>query len=92
MEDSDGYAILGDTIPQALKDATAEVALRQITETDGLIPDLENPASVKKTRVKVGPITDEIEYQGGNPPIKKFRTIDLLLKDLLHPSGRIYRA
>ena len=90
-EDTDGFIIASDALPQAIKDATAEAAVRHITESGGLFPDVSDPGSIKSYKVKVGPVEEATEYVGGNPQIKAFRIIDSLLRGLI-TSGRIQRA
>ena len=90
-EDTDGFVIASDTLPKAIEDATAEAAVRHITETDGLFPDVSTPGSIKSYKVKVGPVEEATEYVGGNPQVKAFRIIDSLLRGLI-TSGRVQRA
>jgi hypothetical protein len=90
VDDRDGYAIDSDEIPQKLKDAEAELALLAITETNGLSPNVDTPGDIKKTSVKVGPITESIEYAGSASQYKKFSLVDRLLVDYLE--GGMYVA
>jgi hypothetical protein len=90
-EDYDGFIIGSTSIPQALKDATAEAAVRHITETNGLFPDVSEPGAIKSYKVKVGPVEEATEYVGGQPQVPAFRIIDALLRDLL-TIGRVQRA
>lgn len=86
--DEDGYAISSDTIPKALKDATSEMARRQLAEglNTPLIPD-STSATIKEEEFEVGPITERIEYVGGKPEQKRFPLVDRLLAGLLSTSG-----
>lgn len=90
--DDDDYYLPSDELPQALKDATAEASYRQRTETDGLIPDIDEPGTIKEYAVKVGPISEKTVYNGGRSQIKKFRVVDLLLKGLLNSGRELQRA
>jgi len=92
VETRDGFGLPSDEIPQKLLDACAELALRHLTETDGLMPDLSESGSVEQTMIKVGPITDMTKFAGSNSPVKKFRIVDMLLSDLLVGFGRMERA
>jgi len=90
----DNYYIDSDEIPQALKDATAEMALRHVQLATGtsLLDDLDNSASVGREKVKVGAIELDTEYVGGNTPYKKYRKVDLLVADLTRSFGIITRG
>jgi hypothetical protein len=85
VEDDDGYAIDSDDLPRNLEEATAEAALRHMTEDDGLMPDLDQ-ADVKRYAVKVGPITEDTTYLGAEQ-LKRFSLIDALLSSILEPPG-----
>jgi len=58
-----GYVVASDEIPQRLKDATAILASKHI-EGDDLLGDVDEPGAIKRTKVKAGPIEEEIEYAG----------------------------
>lgn len=60
--DEDGYAIPQDSIPQAIKDAQFELAWIAHGGVDILAA--VTTGSVKLERAKVGPIEEEIEYNG----------------------------
>lgn len=81
VSDRDGFAVETDEVPTAVKDATAEAAIRSLTVT--LIPDITTPGSIKLQRDKVGPIETETEYAGAASQIVQFRIIDLLLVGLI---------
>jgi hypothetical protein len=72
--DEDGCSIDDDEIPQVVKDAACEAALRALSAT--LDPDI----SRIKSRVKVGPI--EVDYDLGSPPWTEFAIIARLLSGL----------
>ena len=50
IEDEDGFSIESNVIPPGIKNATAEAALRSLTEE--LIPDIANPGSVKVSPIR----------------------------------------
>ena len=79
--DSENYGYLeSDTIPQRLKDAQCELALRALAGE--LAPDYNG--SVIREKVDVL----ETEYApGSSPGAKTYQLIDLLLSDLLNPVG-----
>ena len=92
VEDPSGFFVLTTTIPVNLQRATAELALKEITETDGIIPDLDNDGIIKREKIKVGPIESDIEYQGGSSPETKFTVVDKLLRELLESTNFIERG
>lgn len=83
---------LDDTIPTALKRATAEYALRALTAS--LQPDPTIDASgrqVQSVREKVGPIETETEYVGGGALVitHPYPKADQMLRGLVHAAGVI---
>ncbi len=95
IEDFDGFIIDTDSLPQKLKDATAESAIRNITESDGLFPDLENQGFIKSQFDKIDVLSTKTEFAGagGTPTgVKSFRIIDALLSSLIFLSGRLARG
>lgn len=91
VHDRDNFIIDSDEIPQKLKDACAVMALRSLGSVD-LLPDLDNPGTEKRRRIKVGPVEKDIEYFDGRSQIKKFRLVDLLLIDFINPKGFVERG
>jgi len=66
LTDAEGRTI-GGTVPLAVKNATAEYALRAIDPTVPLAPDsARDEYPVKRRFSKVGEIEEEIEYTGGS--------------------------
>lgn len=91
--DRDGFVILSTIMPRNLLEAVAELALRHITETGGLLPDIGTDAQdVKRTKDKVGPLESEIEYFGSGEEFKQFSIVDRLLESLLEPEGIVERG
>lgn len=82
VQDENGYAVDAYVIPQALKDALAEAALRELTTTDSLRPDVDRTGV---TRERVGPL--EVEYGPGASNLPVFKVIDDLLSGLISRSG-----
>ncbi|MBW7990039.1 MAG: hypothetical protein FVQ84_08500 [Planctomycetes bacterium] len=91
---SDGFLIDSNVIPQELKDACAELALRTDTTTTRLSPDITDPGSIRRTKDEVGPLKTEIEYSGGGkgPITNIFRIIEDLLRSLVVPDGTLERS
>ena len=78
----DGSRILSaTTLPQALKDACAELALRQIADTD-LIADQTNPYSITEESVQVGSIKTSTKYGNDKAQSKKYTVVDKLVRPL----------
>jgi len=92
VEDFDGFTLSNDSLPAKLESATAELALRVITETDGIIPDQTEEAAVKRTKVKIGSLEEEIEYMGGELPDTLFTIVEGLLQDLVENVGLVRKA
>jgi hypothetical protein len=75
--DTEGLAIASDEIPQEIKDAVCEAALREIVEAGSMFPDLDPQAK----RLKAGSV--EIEYAGDATPQTVYQLIDGILAGLL---------
>jgi len=86
--DRNGWLFASDEIPVRLKEATAEAALKALSET--LLPDVTRDDMVR--RVTVGPITTE--YKQSAPATKQYTKVDRILRGLVQPAGgiRIGRA
>ena len=80
-----------ESIPQILKDATAELALRVI-EGDTLFDDIIKPGTIKSQSVTVGPIKKSTSYMGGYTQVKKYPLIDGLVKSLIKNSSSLERG
>ena len=88
VQDFDSFTIPSDAIPQKLKDTTVEAALISIAEE--LLPDVTTPGTIKREKVKVGPIEQDITYLGGSSQFKTFSKVKTLIRDLIE-SGSIIR-
>ena len=88
--DEDGWLLDTDAVPQRIKDATAELALRSYSNE--LISDLTTPGTIKRERSKVGPLEEEIEYAGGRGQQRKYVEVECILKPLLISLDRAYRS
>jgi hypothetical protein len=85
----DDFCVPSDSVPQAVREACAELALRVLTGQ--LSPD-EGP---QKSEVKVGPIT--VKYAEGTRTAKKFTAVDATVAPYLKGGGSsnsipVYRA
>lgn len=91
ITDYDGWTISSTIVPQKLKDATAELAFRALTE-DIFIDLTASTQNVVRTKVKVGSIEEETEWDSGTSAVPVYRLADKMLVDFIHPSKRIIRA
>jgi hypothetical protein len=71
-----------ESLPIVLENATAELALR-VVQGDTLYADISKPGTIKRKRVKTGPIETETEYAGGYNQVKKYPLIEGLIKPLI---------
>lgn len=82
---ANGYPVDSDSVPVAVANACAEMALRAITNPS-LAPDV---ARLKK-RVKVGPI--ETEYVDGSTGLTRYTAVDNMLAAYLGASGSMIKV
>lgn len=75
----DGFDVLSTIVPQEVKNACADLAVKALTET--LAPDLER--GIK--REKIGPI--ETEFDTFSPQSKRYRSIEMGLAAYLRASA-----
>lgn len=89
--DTDGFTVESNVVPQGLKDACAEAALRDLDTTQnptGLTPDLTNEGTITYKREEAFEVgEEETHYQGGLNQYVTFTVIDDLLHDLVEPEG-----
>jgi hypothetical protein len=79
VSDSEGVPIAVDAIPQALKNAVAEAAYREIGSPGSLAPDLERGGAIQS--IQAGSV--EIVYSGTAPARTTFTAIDGILASIL---------
>jgi hypothetical protein len=84
----DGYAIDPDSLPVKLKDACSELALRVING-DTLLPDINNPGTISRLAIAVGPLSKDTSYSGGMSQIKYYRIVSLLVAGITTSGQRI---
>lgn len=80
--DDDGYDL--PALPPQLQTAVAELSGR--AGSGRLVEDQEVMGAIKRTREKIGPLEEEIEYAGGALPEKKFGLIIQSLSCILNGS------
>lgn len=76
----DGVYLSTSAVPEQVRFATIELALRSLTETDGLMPDLAEPGSIAAESVSLGEISTSTTYVGAKSQFKKFSRPDALLR------------
>jgi len=64
VDDDEGNIVDFEIVPEKVKEACAYLALK-VVEGRVLLDDLENAATVKRTKDVIGPLTEEIEYVKG---------------------------
>lgn len=87
VTDDDGYLYDDDEMPDCLKHATVEAALR-ILAGDDLLGVLDS-ATIQSESSSVGPLSESITYVGGKPAVKRYPKIYALLKPIINDTGNM---
>lgn len=77
----DGHCVESTTIPQKLKDATAELAMRALTAD--LLSDEDEPGSIAAESVTVGPISVSTDYAGARSQQTGYPLVEAILSELV---------
>lgn len=93
VDDSDGFRVASDVVPNEIKAATSILALASLIGED-LMPDQSaSDRSVHSQAIKVGPIEKSTTYgTTGKSSQKKYRKVEGMLIQFLTPGTRIFRA
>lgn len=96
-DDDDDFLFDSDALPTSLVRANIEAAARVATATGNeLMPDdTTGGAAISRKRVKAGPVEQDITYAGGGASSASTTTyakVEALVRELVHPAGRIRRA
>ncbi|HNY80769.1 MAG TPA: hypothetical protein PKO46_21015 [Sedimentisphaerales bacterium] len=91
VEDDDGYVLDATALPQKLKDACAEMALRVVLG-DHLLGAVTEPGEVVSESVSVGPISESKSYAGGKPYGYEYPKLDAMVRGLIEAGGSIIRG
>lgn len=86
--DNLAYTIPEDEVPQDVKDAQCELALRVITNTADLNPDIEALGNIKRLKLKAGSAEKETEYfasSGGETATGRTQAIFSAVEDIIRP-------
>lgn len=84
------YLVAANSVPQQLKDACAEMALKALSED--LMPDLSDTGTVSSESITVGSISSSTTFMGGKSPVKKYRAVDALVSTIVDGPGELIRA
>lgn len=89
VEDSDGYAVDSASVPVAVKEACAELALRVI-KGDVLLADQDEPQTLAAESVTVGPISESKTYASAKTTVPSYPLVSRILSKLLGPPNSIH--
>ncbi len=88
----DGYLLDDASLPQKLKDATAEAALRYLTDGE-LFPDVDNPGSVQREKVAAdGAEVETAYFEPGQSQIAFYRKVELLVREFVYSGSEVIRG
>ncbi len=85
VTDYDEFTIASNAMPQALKDATAEAALRSLGGDD-LLFDLSTAGIINSETIIIGPIEKVVGYSAGESKLETYPMIEGLLSALVQSS------
>lgn len=89
----DGYTVDNLSVPELVANAHAEAALRALTNEADLFLDEVLPGSIKREKVKAGPVETDTTYLGGQSAQTFFTKIEAMLEQYLGPrSTEVRRA
>ena len=91
VEDDDGYWLDSASLPQRLKDACAEMALRVVLGDD-LLGTVTETGEVVSESVTVGPISESKSYAGGKPYGYEYPKLDALVRGLIAAGNTVIRG
>lgn len=83
--DSDGWSVDSDIVPQDVKNACSELALRALSSP--LLTDVTAGGQEKRIKEKLGPLEREREYFSGAPSQVQYSFVNRLLSRLLRGGG-----
>lgn len=80
--DASGYWVPSNALPNALKQATAEAALRELASPGSLQPDLARGGAIASEEVTAGPVSTKTSYRGDAAARTIYSKLDELLSGL----------
>ncbi|MCP3980745.1 MAG: hypothetical protein GY716_15695 [bacterium] len=84
---SEGFTVPSDAVPQQVKDAQVEAAVRFLSRE--LEPDVAKPGRISKERKHLEGLQIEREYVGGASQVKSFTVAESILCPLLVAGNRL---
>lgn len=90
--DSDGYAIDSAELPPTIPDACIELAIAYGNSGTRLTATPTDTASVKRTKVRAGPVEREIEYTGAKYQGAEYWRIEALLIGFITTGTQLSRS
>jgi hypothetical protein len=92
VQDDEGYYFLDSSqIPECVKRATVEAALRHVAG-DNLLGAIAKPGVIESQSVTIGPLQKSTTYQGGQSPVPEYPKIRALLKQVIEASNTMERC
>lgn len=88
--DDGEFDIASNVVPQAIIDASIDLAPRELG--NDLQSDLDDAGSIEREKVKVGDIEEDITYSGGKSGQKEYTAIDETLAPYLRDTEVLQRA
>lgn len=86
IEDRDGNVVSCESVPVKAKQCCIYLASRVI-EGDDLMAVEETEASIKRKKDVIGPLTEEVEYTGGETPAIFYPIADGLVEEFVQSSS-----
>lgn len=85
--DADGFDYPSTIVPEPLKNATAELALRVIDGDENLVVDVDTSGEITAESVKVGPIAVSEKYASVKGQQKRYTVVEQWVRPLLGQSS-----
>ena len=91
VQDQNGFVQASDELPNKLKQAAAEVALRHV-QGDDIMVDIDEPGTISEETLKAGPVSTTVKYAGGMGQVVQFSIVDALLQHFIGRAGKLVRS
>jgi hypothetical protein len=90
VQDTAGWELGYDEVPIALARATAELAVKALSEE--LMTDLDQTGTIEEQDVTVGPIKERVKYVVGSIANKRWTFVEQLISPLIISKGGVKLA
>jgi len=92
VEDDGGHVLPEAPLPAALKNATAVMALKSLSET--LLPDLsvDDASTVSSFSKRLGPLGSSVTFEGGRAQFKKYSLVEAMIRHLVRSRDTVERS